>query len=157
MHSGSMKPAISLPSRRRARPLAGTLCLRRLSKGKQGLFMHGRLSMYRPKVMIADDHALLHDALKKFLEDDCDVVACVRDGLALVNAVLCLKPDVVLLDIALPLLNGLDAMTCRRCACDQGSTSIREDHWIIRVRRRLSCTRDGASWGGWDVQKVRGY
>ena len=40
--------------------------------------------MYRPKVMIADDHALLHDALKKFLEDDCDV-ACVRDGLALVN------------------------------------------------------------------------
>ena len=31
--------------------------------------------MYRPKVMIADDHALLHDALKKFLEDDCDVVA----------------------------------------------------------------------------------
>ena len=76
--------------------------------------------MYRPRVVIADDHALLHDALKKFLEDDCDVVACVRDGLALVDAVPCFKPDVVLLDIVLPLLNGLDAMTRLK---DSGSTA----------------------------------
>jgi DNA-binding NarL/FixJ family response regulator len=65
--------------------------------------------MYRPKVIIADDHTVLHGAFLKLLEQECDVLGCVRDGRALITAAPKLKPDVILLDIAMPLLNGLDA------------------------------------------------
>lgn len=65
--------------------------------------------MYRPKVMIADDHAMLHAAFQKLLEQECEVVGCVSDGRALLEAAPKLKPDVILLDIAMPLLNGLDS------------------------------------------------
>lgn len=65
--------------------------------------------MYRPKVLIADDHALLCAAFQKLLEEECDVVGCVADGRALLDAAQKLKPDIILLDIRMPLLNGLDA------------------------------------------------
>jgi DNA-binding NarL/FixJ family response regulator len=59
--------------------------------------------------LIADDHLMLVEALKKVLEVEYDVVGSVGDGLALLNAAERLRPDVVVLDIAMPLLNGLDA------------------------------------------------
>jgi DNA-binding NarL/FixJ family response regulator len=59
--------------------------------------------------MLADDHALLLGAFEKLLADECDVVGEVSDGRALVAAVEKLKPDVVVLDISMPLLNGLEA------------------------------------------------
>jgi DNA-binding NarL/FixJ family response regulator len=59
--------------------------------------------------MLADDHALLLGAFGKLLADDCDIVGEVSDGRALVAAVEKLKPDVVVLDISMPLLNGLEA------------------------------------------------
>jgi DNA-binding NarL/FixJ family response regulator len=65
--------------------------------------------MYRPKVLIADDHAMLRAAFQKLLEQECDVVGCVADGRALLDAAQKLKPDIIVLDIAMPLLNGLDA------------------------------------------------
>ncbi len=67
------------------------------------------MSIYRPKVVIADDHAMLRDAFQKLLDQECDVVGCFADGRALLESVPKLKPDVILLDIAMPLLNGLDA------------------------------------------------
>jgi DNA-binding NarL/FixJ family response regulator len=63
----------------------------------------------RTRVLIADDHLMLVEALKKVLEVEYDVVGSVGDGLALLNAAERLRPDVVVLDIAMPLLNGLDA------------------------------------------------
>jgi len=65
--------------------------------------------MSRPSVLLADDHTLLLEAFQKLLADDCDVVGMVADGRALVAAATKLKPDVVVVDIAMPLLNGLDA------------------------------------------------
>jgi len=63
----------------------------------------------RPRIMIADDHAFVADVCKKLLEPEFDVVATVGDGRALVRIAATLKPDVIILDVGMPLLNGLDA------------------------------------------------
>jgi DNA-binding NarL/FixJ family response regulator len=63
----------------------------------------------RPRVLLADDHALLLGAFEKLLASECDVVGMVTDGRALVSEALTLKPDVVVLDVTMPRLNGLDA------------------------------------------------
>jgi len=65
--------------------------------------------MTRTRVLIADDHAILLDAFKRLLEPEYDVVGTVTDGQALVQAAESLKPDVILADISMPRLNGLDA------------------------------------------------
>jgi DNA-binding NarL/FixJ family response regulator len=63
----------------------------------------------RPRVLLADDHALVAAGLSKLLEPEFDLVGTVADGRALVNAVQSDQPDVVLLDISMPNLNGLEA------------------------------------------------
>ena len=65
--------------------------------------------MSLPKVILADDHTLVTEALSKLTANHIDVVAAVADGRALLEIAPTLKPDVVVLDIAMPLLNGLDA------------------------------------------------
>jgi DNA-binding NarL/FixJ family response regulator len=62
-----------------------------------------------PKILIADDHTLVAEACRKLLESDYDVVATVSNGRALVRAVAELRPHLVIVDVAMPLLNGLDA------------------------------------------------
>jgi DNA-binding NarL/FixJ family response regulator len=63
----------------------------------------------RTRVLLADDHTLITAALRKLLEGEFEVVGSVEDGRALLNAAIDLRADVVVLDIGLPLLNGLDA------------------------------------------------
>jgi DNA-binding NarL/FixJ family response regulator len=65
--------------------------------------------MTRPRILLADDHALMLDALRALLEPEFDVVGTVTDGRTLLTECARLNPDVVLLDVAMPLLNGLDA------------------------------------------------
>ena len=65
--------------------------------------------MKKPRLILADDHKLLLEAFRRLLEPHYDVVGTVSDGRALVESALLLKPEVVVLDIAMPLLNGLDA------------------------------------------------
>ena len=65
--------------------------------------------MRPPRVLLADDHELLIGALEKLLAEECEVVGQVSDGRALVAAAQELKPDVIVLDIGMPLLNGLEA------------------------------------------------
>jgi DNA-binding NarL/FixJ family response regulator len=65
--------------------------------------------MNRPRVLLADDHTLLLEAFEKLLVDEFDVVGAVSDGRALVAAVATLRPDVVVVDVTMPLLNGIDA------------------------------------------------
>lgn len=62
-----------------------------------------------PRVLIADDHTLVAEACCKLLASDYEIVATVSDGRALVKAVAELKPQVAIVDVAMPLLNGLDA------------------------------------------------
>jgi DNA-binding NarL/FixJ family response regulator len=62
-----------------------------------------------PRVLLADDHRLVREALAKLLEPSCDVVGTVADGRALLAAAPQLRPDIVVLDIVMRLLNGLTA------------------------------------------------
>jgi len=63
----------------------------------------------RSRILIADDHNLVAELCKRLLESEFDVVGIVGDGRALVRAAERLRPDVVVIDIAMPILNGLDA------------------------------------------------
>src|SRR4051812_43516028 len=66
-------------------------------------------SRHRTRILIADDHNLVAEACQSFLEPEFEVVGIVNDGRALLRATMELKPDILILDIAMPLLNGLDA------------------------------------------------
>ncbi len=79
--------------------------------------------MRRPR-LLADDHALLLGAFEKLLADECDIVGQVADGRAVVSAAETIKPDVVVLDIAMPLLNGLEAGRRSSRSCGASSLSF---------------------------------
>ena len=63
----------------------------------------------RPRVLIADDHAMFAETLRLLLEKSYTVIGTVSDGRALVSAAMKLDPDVIVVDVAMPLLNGFDA------------------------------------------------
>jgi DNA-binding NarL/FixJ family response regulator len=63
----------------------------------------------RPRILIADDHAMFAEALCVFLEPTFNVIGMVVDGRALMKEFTRLRPDVIVTDVAMPLLNGLDA------------------------------------------------
>lgn len=65
--------------------------------------------MSKPRILLADDHLLLLDGLKRLLERHYELVGTVQDGLSIVNEAQRLQPDLVLLDVAMPVLNGLQA------------------------------------------------
>lgn len=65
--------------------------------------------MPRPRILLADDHRLVVEACVGLLEPACEVVGIVTDGRALLPEAIALRPDVIVLDIGMPLLNGLDA------------------------------------------------
>ena len=66
--------------------------------------------MNRPRVLLADDHRMVAEGLKGVLADEFEVVGVVEDGRAMVAAANKLRPDVVVADISMPHLNGIDAL-----------------------------------------------
>jgi DNA-binding NarL/FixJ family response regulator len=69
---------------------------------------------FRPRVLLADDYPDMLKAVSRLLSLDCEVVGTVADGGALLEAAQRLRPDVIVLDLNLPELNGLEA--CRQIA-----------------------------------------
>jgi DNA-binding NarL/FixJ family response regulator len=65
--------------------------------------------MKHTRVLLADDHPLTLEGLRAFLEPHLEIAGTVSDGRTLVDAALALKPDLIILDITMPLLNGIDA------------------------------------------------
>lgn len=65
--------------------------------------------MTRPRLMIADDHTILVEAFRKLLDPYYDVVATVSDGRSLLDRAPQVNPEVIIVDIGMPLMNGLDA------------------------------------------------
>jgi len=66
--------------------------------------------MSKARILLADDHRIVIEGLKKLLEPDYDVVGTVEDGRALIAAVAELQPDVVVADVSMPHLNGIEAV-----------------------------------------------
>lgn len=73
--------------------------------------------MNKPRALLADDHSLVLAGLRRLVEDSCEVVGTVEDGRSLIEAAQRLEPDLILLDIAMPLLNGIDAAQQIRKLC----------------------------------------
>lgn len=76
--------------------------------------------MKRTRILIADDHKMFAQGLQGLLEDEFDLVGIVADGQALVDAAHVLQPDIIVVDISMPVLNGLDAV---RRLKDEGSSA----------------------------------
>ena len=90
----------------------------------------------RPRVLLADDYAGILTALERLLKPDCEVVGSVADGIALVDAAKRLRPDVVVVDLNMPELSGLEA--CRRIKQTGSDIAVivltaADDVWIEQV------------------------
>lgn len=64
---------------------------------------------HRPRILLADDHTMLLEAFRRLLESRCEIIGAVGDGHALVDLAGSTQPELIVLDVSMPLLNGLDA------------------------------------------------
>jgi len=76
--------------------------------------------MARVRVLLAEDHEAVAAELRALLESECDVLATVRDGQSMVAAAALLKPEVIVTDISMPILDGLSAAEALRRAGSPG-------------------------------------
>jgi DNA-binding NarL/FixJ family response regulator len=97
----------------------------------------------RARVLIADDHPLVLDGLVKLLKDRFELVGAVTDGQALVDAATRLRPDVVVTDISMPGLSGVEAVARLRGAGSAAKVIFLTMHTDAAVAARLMST--GAS------------
>lgn len=79
-----------------------------IPQSKEGSVIEN-LAPRRPRVLIADDHVIVAEGLRALLEPTCEVIGIVSDGRQLIAESPGLNPDVIVLDIGMPLLNGIDA------------------------------------------------
>jgi DNA-binding NarL/FixJ family response regulator len=90
----------------------------------------------RPRVLLADDHLLVAEALKSLLAPEFDLVGVVEDGRALVEAARTLRPDVIVADITMPHLNGIDALIQLRQSGNQVPVVFLTMHRDVSFARR---------------------
>ena len=64
----------------------------------------------RPRILLADDHRIVSEGLRSLLEPEFELIGIVEDGRALLDAAEKLRPDVIVVDISMPLLNGIEAV-----------------------------------------------
>jgi DNA-binding NarL/FixJ family response regulator len=96
--------------------------------------------MARPRIFLADDHIMLVDAFRKLLEPEFEIVGTAADGRTLVTSALELRPDLIIIDLGLPLMNGIDAGQQLRVKLPRTKllvVTMNEDHLIAsEVLRR---------------------
>ena len=93
----------------------------------------------RARILLADDHTLVTEALVRLLEPRYEVVGKVADGQALLKAARETKPDVVVVDVSMPILNGFDAARYLReelPACRLIFLTMTHDADLAREARR---------------------
>lgn len=66
--------------------------------------------MRRPRILLADDHRIVAEGLRSLIEPEFELVGIVEDGRAMVDAAEKLRPDLIVADISMPLLNGIEAL-----------------------------------------------
>lgn len=90
----------------------------------------------RPRILLADDHLLVAEALKSLLEAEFELVGVVEDGRALLEAAKKLRPDVIVADITMPHLNGIDALVQLRKGGDDVPVVFLTMHRDVTFARR---------------------
>lgn len=80
--------------------------------------------MNRPRILLADDHALVLEGFRRILEGQCELVGTAEDGRVLLDAAKKLQPDIVILDVSMPLLNGIDATVQLKKLCPQAKIIV---------------------------------
>ena len=90
----------------------------------------------RPRVLLADDHLLVAEALESLLTPEFDLVGVVEDGRALVEAAGKLRPDVIVADVTMPHLNGIDALAQLRQGGDHTPVVFLTMHRDVTFARR---------------------
>jgi len=90
----------------------------------------------RPRVLLADDHLMVAEALKSLLSPEFDLVGVVEDGRALIEAVATQRPDVIVADITMPHLNGIDALIRLRQDGDRTPVIFLTMHQDVTFARR---------------------
>ena len=96
----------------------------------------------RPRVLVADDHGVVVEGVRGLLAKDYDVVGIVMDGRALIAEASRVRPDVIVLDVAMPLLNGLDAGRKNTGDSSQGKACVPDD--ADRSQPGCGCSSIGA-------------
>jgi len=91
---------------------------------------------HRPRVLLCDDHLLVAEALKSLLAPEFDLVGVVEDGRALVEAAGTLRPDVIVADVTMPRLNGIDALVQLRQSGDPVPVVFLTMHRDVTFARR---------------------
>jgi DNA-binding NarL/FixJ family response regulator len=89
-----------------------------------------------PRVLLADDHLLVAEALRSLLAPEFELVGVVEDGLALLEAAAMLRPDVIVADVTMPRLNGIEALARLRLAGDQVPVVFLTMHRDVSFARR---------------------
>ena len=93
-------------------------------------------SAHCPRVLLADDHLMVAEALKSLLTPEFDLVGVVEDGRALIEATEKLQPDVIVADVTMPHLNGIDALVRLRQQGDQTPVVFLTMHRDVSFARR---------------------
>ena len=98
----------------------------------------------RPRILLADDHRLVAEGLKSLLSLDFELVGVVEDGRALIEAARKLHPDVIVADISMPHLNGIDALVQLKQADERVRVVFLTMHpEVVYARRALAAGASG--------------
>ena len=97
----------------------------------------------KPRLLLADDHAIVIEGLRKLLQSEFDLVGAVGDGWALLEAAAKVKPDIIVADVSMPVLNGIDALRRLRSDHSQAKVVFLSMHMDVEIA--VEALRAGAS------------
>ena len=123
-------PDFIQPPRRQPRKFGSRFAYPFCGKSK-GASMRGNTG--RPRLLLADDHAIVVEGLRRLLQLEFDFVGAVGDGRALLEAAERLKPDVIIADVSMPLLNGIEAVRRLKRICSRVKVIFLSMHGDIEV------------------------